>query len=365
MRYDVTSGVSQNVTVELALTEKPLNQHPTLGVLRLDYDYPCAAGDIDCPSSFGYPVVYRVVPGLTFKMCQHGQMTPEVSTEFDEAVRWLTEEANVCVITGDCGFMMWFASQARALTHVPVYISALMQIPIISGVLLTKQDKVLVVTANMLSLLPMRSLITQMAGALEDDMHLKFVGCQDVPFFGHEVENGLKVDVEKAAPGIVNRVNEALRETSSVKAILLECTEMPPYADAIRRATGLPVYDAITNCDFAMNAFLNNERFGEDAWYKKWDGVPSEYRFGRELSAEQRGKLANPAVCIAQQRSMKSVMQGMLCREQLGRARRRGAACLGQGNEFSFESDLLEPKFSFESALLGQGLGQGNTLMFG
>lgn len=41
----------------------------SLGVIRLDYDYPPAPGDIDCPDSFAYDVHYRVVPGLTFEMC--------------------------------------------------------------------------------------------------------------------------------------------------------------------------------------------------------------------------------------------------------------------------------------------------------
>ena len=38
----------------------------TLGIIRLDYDYPPAPGDMDSPESFAYDVFYRVVPGLTF-----------------------------------------------------------------------------------------------------------------------------------------------------------------------------------------------------------------------------------------------------------------------------------------------------------
>jgi hypothetical protein len=40
-----------------------------LGIIRLDYDYPPAPGDIDCPESFGYDVFYRVIPGFTFGVC--------------------------------------------------------------------------------------------------------------------------------------------------------------------------------------------------------------------------------------------------------------------------------------------------------
>merc|ERR1719456_145902 len=60
--------------------------HATLGVIRLDYDYPPAPGDIDCPQSFSYDVFYRVVPGLTFAMCQSGKLSADVRMEFIEAI---------------------------------------------------------------------------------------------------------------------------------------------------------------------------------------------------------------------------------------------------------------------------------------
>jgi len=82
--------------------------HVTLGVIRLDYDYPAAPGDIDHPGSYDYDVFYKVVPGLTFGMCQKGELTEEVKKEFIAAVKYLAEEKKVSGITGDCGFMMWF-----------------------------------------------------------------------------------------------------------------------------------------------------------------------------------------------------------------------------------------------------------------
>merc|ERR1719327_514221 len=82
-------------------------QAPVLGVIRLDYNYPPAAGDIDCPGSYEYDVLYRVVPGLTFDMAQAGVMTTPVLKEFKLAVKWL-ESKGAVGITGDCGFMMAF-----------------------------------------------------------------------------------------------------------------------------------------------------------------------------------------------------------------------------------------------------------------
>ena len=78
---------------------------PSLGVIRLDYDYPPAPGDIDSPESFPYPVYYKVVPGFTFEMCQTGLLTEEVEDRFKKSIKWLVDEKRVRGITGDCGFI--------------------------------------------------------------------------------------------------------------------------------------------------------------------------------------------------------------------------------------------------------------------
>ena len=60
---------------------------PCLGVLRLDHDYPPALGDVACPASFPYPSIHRMVPGLTFTLCQQGRLDDNLNDAFVEAVR--------------------------------------------------------------------------------------------------------------------------------------------------------------------------------------------------------------------------------------------------------------------------------------
>jgi hypothetical protein len=51
-------------------------------------------------------VHYRVVPGLTFEMCQAGVLTPEVKAEFVAAVKYLDRVKHVHAITGDCALLL-------------------------------------------------------------------------------------------------------------------------------------------------------------------------------------------------------------------------------------------------------------------
>jgi hypothetical protein len=85
------------------------------------------------------------------------------------------------------------------------------------------------------------------------------------------LSQGLQVDTAKAEPGILKKIKDTLAKYPGIKAILLECTELPPYSDSLREQTGLPVYDAITCCDAIMSSFMDNARFGQDSWYKEWN----------------------------------------------------------------------------------------------
>ena len=212
----------------------------SLGVIRLDYNSPPAPGDIDHPASYKYDVFYKVVPGLTFAMCQSGKLTPEVEARFLEAIDYF-EALGVSGITGDCGFMMYLQQLARCNTKKPIFMSALVQLPAVTSCY-ANDEHVAIFTANGESLKPMLDLIREECGVHTEGQRFVIVGCENVPHF-EAVALGEKVPVDKVTEGMVAKAKEALEADPTIRAILLECTELPPYADALRLATGLPVYD--------------------------------------------------------------------------------------------------------------------------
>jgi hypothetical protein len=268
----------------------PRKDAASLGIIRLDYDYPAAPGDIDCPDSFGYDVFYRVVPGYTFEMCQSGRLTADVERRFVEAVHWM-EGRGVAGITGDCGFMMYQQKLARQHTTLPVFMSSLAQLPAVTCAF-NSHELICVLTANGETLRPMRSLIKDECGVDPDEKRFVIVGCQDVPGF-EAVAVGGKVDTVKVTPGIVDKCRQTLSTNPTIRAFLFECTELGPYSDAVRHAFGLPVFDSITNCDFFMMGSRDNKRFGKQDWQHEWDGKQANYTYGANLTHEQKLQLIN------------------------------------------------------------------------
>jgi len=265
------------------------NKNAILGILRLDYNYPPAPGDIDHPDTYDYEVIYRVIPRLTFEMCQSGKITEEVKSNCIEAVKFLNEK-NVSGITGDCGFMINIQNLILQHTDKPVFLSSLIQLPTIVNTF-NKDQIIAIFTANSLTLEPIRNKLKEMCGLDKHQHRFEIIGCQDVKGFD-AVAKGEKVDVKKVTPGIVELAKKVLKNNPKIKCILLECTELPPYADSLRYELNIPIYDAITNCNSFMSGFLDNKNFGYN-WNDTWDGKQKEYNFGDNLDKEDKKKLIN------------------------------------------------------------------------
>jgi Asp/Glu/hydantoin racemase len=132
--------------------------------------------------------------------------------------------------------------------------SSLVQLPAITAAYSPKES-IAIFTANSKTLTPMNGLIKEQCGVSPEEDRFVIVGCQDIPGF-EAVAIGAKVDVAKVTPGIVALAKQVLAQNPTIRAILLECTELPPYSDALRHATGLPVYDAITCANMFIDGLV-------------------------------------------------------------------------------------------------------------
>jgi len=213
-----------------------------IGILQLDCSLPFIPGDVDNASTYGYPVIYRVVLGLSTAACLRG--APELAMAAVAAAVEL-EKQGVRVISSDCGFMLQFQDQVRDAVKIPVAMSSMLQLPMIASGL-ARSRPIGVITADSTNL---TQDFLKRAGVLPVNP-LVIKGLQDQPEFKTAVfdEKGT-IDASLVETEVAAVARGMQREHPNLGAILLECSMLPPYSRAIQDATGLPVFDFITMID--------------------------------------------------------------------------------------------------------------------
>jgi len=207
-----------------------------LGILMLDARFPRIPGDMGNAETWPFPVLYRVVGGATpEKVVLNGAagLLPDFIAAAEDLVR-LGAEA----ITTNCGFLSLFQAELSAAVKVPVATSALLQVPWVQS-MLPPGKRVGIVTVSATSLSP---------------KHLAAAGVPlDTPIAG--TENGREffrvlvnaetpdMDIAAAEADVLEAGETLIADHPDLGAIVLECTNMPPYAAALSRRVGFPVYD--------------------------------------------------------------------------------------------------------------------------
>eukprot|EP00931_Biecheleriopsis_adriatica_P077612 TRINITY_DN51132_c0_g1_i1.p1 TRINITY_DN51132_c0_g1~~TRINITY_DN51132_c0_g1_i1.p1 ORF type:complete len:224 (-),score=47.01 TRINITY_DN51132_c0_g1_i1:202-873(-) len=152
---------------------------------------------------------------------------------------------------------MAFQPYVRSLTDLPVLLSSIIQAPMMAAAY-DASAKFVIFTANG-STFDKELLLAQSGVKVSPDQWL-VIGLQDLDGF-EAVALGEAVPAEKVQRGILARTKELMKQEPAISAILLECTELPHYADALRAATGLPVFDAITAIDYFQSSCAQNPGF--------------------------------------------------------------------------------------------------------
>jgi len=212
----------------------------SIGILILDASYPCVPGNVGNASTYDFPVRYREVRGASINRLLN-ERDPSLLQPFIDAAKELEAEG-VKAITGACGFMALFQRQVAESVSVPVFLSSLLQVPFIHRTL-TSGQKVGVITANAGALTKEHFMST----GIGDDIELAIGGMEDQEEFRTSIlEEKGTLDSDKIEHEVVGVAERLVADNPEVGAILLECSDLPPYAAAIQNAVGLPVFDFIT-----------------------------------------------------------------------------------------------------------------------
>jgi len=219
-----------------------------LGILLIDCNQPFVPGDVGNASTWDCPVLYTKVEGCTIERLIH-QADPSLEDIIVARARWL-EAQGVRAITTNCGFMLRFQRAVARAVKVPVHLSSLLQLPMILAGLAPDQP-VAVVTASGRGL--SRELL-RLARVGEDDP-VAIYGMDAYPAFDEPyMQDSGVVDTEALAAACFELGQRIVKEHPNLGAVLLECADLPPYAQVFHRATGRPVFDFVTMVNHVVAA---------------------------------------------------------------------------------------------------------------
>jgi hypothetical protein len=188
----------------------------------LETRFPRLPGDAGHPASWRMPVRFRSVPGASPRRVVARETDAALLLPFVDAARALQAEG-AAAITTSCGFLFRFQQALQEALAVPVWTSSLLALPQLA------RPGVVTVDADALALdVPVEGLAPGCA--------LQRTLLDDLP----------TLDPAQAEADTVAAARRLVTHHPEVEQIVFECTNLPPYAAAVERATGRAVHHLMT-----------------------------------------------------------------------------------------------------------------------
>lgn len=209
-----------------------------MGIIMLDTRFPRPLGDIGHPDSFGFATRRGVVHGAwpaKVVASAAGLRSAQLVPPFVALARQL-ERDGARAITTSCGFLVLLQKELQAAVRVPVVTSSLLQLP----ALLAQEPQVGVLTISSRHLGADYLRAAGVPRARLADVPVQGVDAAGA-FATAILGNLATMDLEQARNDVVAAALALKGRAPGVRTVVLECTNMPPYAQAIQEATGLAV----------------------------------------------------------------------------------------------------------------------------
>lgn len=212
-----------------------------IGILLQETVNPRIPGDVGNATTYNFPVLFKIVKGATVERLIY-ENDPDLLELFLNAARELEREG-VRAVTSSCGFTAIFQKEMVKALNIQVFMSSLIQVPFVSS-LIGKDKKVGILTAH-------KGRLTEAhlkAVDITEDIPICIAGMEEKENFANMLLR--KQDpfgyIEKIEMEMIEVAKDLVKNNRDIGAIVLECTNMPPYAAAIQEAVNLPIYDIVS-----------------------------------------------------------------------------------------------------------------------
>ncbi len=238
----------------------------SIGIVLLDRRYPLLPGNVGNASTFDFPVRIKVLKGSwdppfpPYRDPQ-GNYKPEMQNFIDLLKEF--EEEGVRAITCACGFFAAAQKEAAAAVNIPVFTSPLLLVPFVHKIIRPDQ-KVGILTAWSPRLTDQPEIFLRPLG-VDESIPLAILGLSQEGCTEFDEVTGDRrwdLDVEKLEQEMVRVAGKLVKQNPDVGALVLECSDMPPFAAAIQEAVERPVFDFIAMIDMVHRAVVQRRYEG-------------------------------------------------------------------------------------------------------
>lgn len=235
-----------------------------IGIIVLDDAYPGFPGDLRNASAFPYPIQYEIAEGVDNKTLVWDEDKSPCQEPILRAAKKL-ERMGCRAIAAECGYFAYFQKEIAGYVNIPVFMSSLLQVPLIQQVIGPKKDVGIVCAQKRF----LTEAHLENVG-IDPDSNILIAGAQD-EYDCTEFDNLWdpekrpdcpEVHYNKAEEQMIKTCVEFTHENPSIAAIMLECTGMQPFARAIQREVDLPVFSWGTLLDYAFSVIAHRDYYG-------------------------------------------------------------------------------------------------------
>jgi hypothetical protein len=225
-----------------------------IGILHIKTPFVFMPGNLQNATTVPFPVAYECARGVTLASLLSG--ADSVGLALIAAAKRL-EKRGVRVIVGACGAVARFQRRVAAAVSVPVFSSILTQIPWLLTCIAPSQ-RIAVIFADRRSFT--RSM--QLECGVTDTRRLVIADCIGIPEFRAMVERPYRLANSALERAVVGYATHLVAQHPEIGLIMLQCSELPPYAAAIQAATRRPVADIVTLAEWAFSVAVRRPYLG-------------------------------------------------------------------------------------------------------
>ncbi|MDR7543679.1 MAG: aspartate/glutamate racemase family protein [Armatimonadota bacterium] len=216
-------------------------------------------GDVGNATTFPFPVRYELVDGVDPADLKNPDRARAAAPRFVEAARAL-EAAGARIIGTGCGYLSILQRELQAAVRVPVLSSSLLQVPWIAGAL-GPGRRVGIITADSRALTdayfePLgwtsRTVPVVIAGIEGETEFLRLLYADSL------TEDEIR-QMHRAMADVARRL---VKTDLDIGALVLECTNLPPFASAMQEAAPVPIFDVVTLLTWGHSAAVRRPFVG-------------------------------------------------------------------------------------------------------